>query len=213
MSTSNPPNTGDIVRLTTFCQQGTQAGINVYHGVVTRTLTGGADLSEILAVWNTEMAAVLKPCLNNQASFKGGAIQNVWPLPVGGVVYSGSSAGAGTGGATALPQQVSGIITWGTILAGRRYRGRSYIPFPSTAQNDTDDTPTAAYVTLLNAIGTRIKTGITVVGAAGNSKVSFEVYRRTLPNDSALIMNYVSRKKWATQRRRGNYGQPNTLPV
>jgi len=53
----------------------------------------------------------------------------------------------GTAAGDGLPRQTQGLIRWGTatVIAGRRLRGRLYVPAPPEADNDATGVPSSTY--------------------------------------------------------------------
>ncbi len=134
----DPVAVNDILRIKTFCFQPPQVGINIRFAIVT-SVVGVINTADVAAVYDGLVQGPYKALLSNPSTYVGVNCQRIFPgtptFPAGTQV----SAGVGTAGATALPAQVSGIITTQTGLAGRKFRGRSYIPFPATA--DSTGTP------------------------------------------------------------------------
>jgi hypothetical protein len=118
----------------------------------------------------------------------------------------------GTAAGNPIPNQVSGIITKTTAFAGRANRGRTYVPFPAASFNlAPNDTPTAAYVALLDALGIVLFAPMALTLGADTVNVTPVLFHRRTGFNTP-ITNFRSRQLWATQRRRGNYGTANTLP-
>lgn len=204
------PLVNDILEVKLFTEFEDQLGVNVIHTKVIAVAGTGADFSAALTyLWSTYRPH-WRALVNNNCRVARISIQKVFPLPRGAAAYDDTSATDGTGGADPIPAQVSGIITRFTALAGRKYRGRVYIPFPATVFNATDDTPSAAYVTALDLFADDI-TGTDEIGAGGNTFQMQSCIFHRADNTSTPTLNWRSNKKWATQRRRGNYGQPNVF--
>lgn len=203
---------GDVLEIRVYCSFQDQTSVNVRHFVVSAAAGGGATFDTILTYYDGFVPAVMKPLMHNAAAYKGIVIRRVSPLPPSGPAYSDEAAGAGTAGDAPLPSQVAGIVTFRSALGGRKFRGRMYAPFPSAADLDADDTPTVLYVGKLNDLGD-VFTGTDEIGAAGNTiQLKSIIYHRA-DRSATAFAQWVSRKKWATQRRRGNYGKPNSSPV
>lgn len=201
----------DIYQMRTYVLAGGQAGINVLHFYVSSKAGTGATDTEIGQAFNTATAAVLKACLSANASFRGTSIRKIAPA-VGLEQFNITGQGAGGVAGDLMPKQVSGIITWRTALPGRAYRGRSYVAFPGEADNDVDATPTAGYLTRLTALANAWDVPITA-GAAGNTNLlKLAIYHRVFAG-TTLVDTYTVRDRWATQRRRGDYGRTNLLPI
>jgi hypothetical protein len=119
---------------------------------------------------------------------------------------------------TQIPNQVSGLVTKLTGSAGRKNRGRMYIPFPSVADQDAvSQQPTANYVTDIAAIATGIGVNapFTFACGAGNTvTLAMLVYNfKASPPATVIATNaFIARPRWATQKRRGDYGKPNAFP-
>jgi hypothetical protein len=61
-------------------------------------------------------------------------------------------------GGDPLPRQTQGLIRWGTasVIAGRRVRGRLYVPGVLEVDNDVSGSPVAALTTALTTAGATI---------------------------------------------------------
>jgi hypothetical protein len=150
--------------------------------------------------------------LANNARYVGVALQRLSPLPLSVVITDNTNQANGTGGANELPLQVSGIVTLKTNLAGRANRGRMYIPFPPVAAQGTDGHPTNGYVTAVDTLAA-IAILPQTVGTAPNQVVLTPVVYHKRLNTTTDITDKVARQRWATQRRRGDYGKPNPIPI
>jgi len=166
---------------------------------------------EVCNALDTLLAPLYKPALSNTATYYGLRVKKIWPLPVFIPVTRHSHTGAGTGDSIPAPAQLSGIITKQTAGVGRSKRGRIYIPFPSTAYLDTDSTPTATYLTVLGAIAPALFAGDTIVGASGTANILPIIWGRVAHSMADVTASRVN-DKFATQRRRGEYGRQNTIP-
>lgn len=204
------------VKIATYNNATFQLGLNVFHYGV-RSITGTPLDSDVTDQALT-LAETLYPPLMTAAGYVYGAscqiIGAVGPpkVPATKVSATFPTGGAGT---TPLPNQVTGIVTWKTYYAGRKYRGRTYLPFPDKVNSDnTQQKPNSSYVTLLNAWGNGWKAGLsTVTGSGGSATLDFSVYAlKPSVTFRAAIQGLIARDKWATQRRRGNYGRINDFP-
>lgn len=203
---------GDIVEFQVACFAGNQVGLNSWH-------YGVFEADNILAT--DELAAqtldgilapLYKPLLHNTASYIGITAQIINRSPKPATVTVAASTGVGTGGNVPLPSQVSGVITKQTVFAGRTFRGRCYIPFPSAAYNDTiPNKPTAAYVTALGNLITGLTPNISLANGLFFTRLQ-PVLWRSKTSQSQALSGFRANQKWGTQRRRGNYGQANVIP-
>lgn len=202
---------GNKLRATIWTSDAEQASATtVYYNV---TAVGGSPATDqdVASALDSAVAASVIALLNNNAQYRGIVLQKVFPLPVLADVVAGAAA-FGTAGATALPKQTSGLISWYTAFARQAYRGRNYIPFPATADDASDGTPSAGYVTRLAALATALK-GLTAIAAGGRTAtIALSIYHRA-SNLSDQITASVSRGVWATQKRRGAYGRFNRAPI
>jgi len=198
----------DILEGKYFCLSDRfQIGINVVHYYIFATTGASITDEELVGALSTAAKPLYLPLLYNGATYEGMSIQRIYPLPK----YDPQSfpdTGTGTGGASPLPTQDSGIIKKLTGFAGRKERGRVYVPFPSTSHLFTNNTPTAAYVTALNALANQILAAQTIVGAGGTADIRPIVFHRST-NTGTFITTWQGQKHFATQRRRGDFGQAN----
>lgn len=208
----NPVLFGQVIEFKIGCYGSGQAGINVIHMKCISTALSPVSEDFMADSLDEALAPLYKTILHNTASYYGVSAQKVFPLPRTVLTVESDNSGVGTGGATPLPGQVSGIITKLTNLTGRANRGRMYLPFPPTAFNDTTaNKPTAAYVDQLSLIGTLLFNPITF-GTGDDATTMQPVIYNTTTGATVNITGFRSNQKWATQRRRGNYGQPNPFP-
>lgn len=205
-------NTDDVIRvaLASFCEN--QLAINILHYRVSAIVTGVVDLQDVADAFSGGLGPSLADCMNISADFRGVMCNRIHPAPLSVQAISTVGQQAGTVAGDAMSKQTSGIITWQTSLAGRSNRGRTYVPFPGEADNDAAGHPTAGYVARLNLFGADVM--LTTVVTNGANSVTFIpiVLRRNSVATSQAILAKRANVKWATQRRRGDYGRANTLP-
>lgn len=192
-----------------------QAAVFRRHYRVTTAENLSQPQGDLAVHFDSNHVGFIKALLATSATYRGVQVQRIWPLPRTFPSVVTASAGAGTGAVgDPLPRQTSGIITLNTEFAGRAFRGRIYLPFPSEGANDVDGTPTAAYLTSLQAFATDLATTESIADAGANLVVLTPViYHFLQPGTSHTVTAGVARDKWATQRRRGAYGNPNSSPI
>jgi hypothetical protein len=105
-----------------------------------------------------------------------------------------------------LPVDVSLCISWRTTLAGRSYRGRTYLP-PFHSNRGTDGVsvmpaPTTATVTFVKTAAAKL------INDCVTASCPLYVYSRKLHDGTAITNGYVD-NAWDTQRRRSK-SQPTT---
>lgn len=204
--------TGDVikVRIATIWQS--QLGLQVRYYRVT-VAVGGPMQGEIASTLDGIYAPQLKPCLHIAATYRGTDVQRIWPLPPAAPAYEVANQGLGTVAGDGLPSYVCGLYGFVTQRAGRRYRGRTYIPFPGEASSDATGRPSGAYQTLASAWGSTLWTQRLVSYGAGARTATLDPilwHRDTLTWD--VITGGAVRIYWASQRRRGDFGRTNLLP-
>jgi len=207
----------DVVKIRWYATLGAQASVITHHYLCPAPqLVGQWDLPLLLNQWAAMAAPLIKPCIATIAHFDGSSIQVVTTPPYSALLYSSQGAGNGTMTLDPLPTQVTGMISRRTDFAGRAYRGRIYMPFPTKTGSDTNGLPTITYTTLLSnyVAGVEPPAGITLT-SAGKSILLDPVLRHkprpAAPADTQ-ITGHEYPLKFATQRRRGSYGKANFSP-
>lgn len=189
---------------------GSQVGINVRHWLCTAKVGAGASDLQFAQALDVAVAPLYKALMNNAVTYRGVGVQKIWPLPVLLEISTSANAGAGTVANDMLPPQSCGLISFGTVLAGRHYRGRSYVPFPSE-DDQTNGQFSVGYQTRLVALATQL--GATfVVGGGGNTNTFIAVVYQRVAHLAQNITTASSHLNVATQRRRSTYGRQNTAP-
>lgn len=210
---------GDVYELTFWTQHSEQVCVMKRHWVVEGQLGNGPTQAQIVTAIDDVVAPLMKAVLSASASYIGAMAARVFPIPRLMASKYIVNAGVGLVAGEIMPRQVRGIFTLTTGFAGRAFRGRSYTPFPSEQSNDTNATPTAGFLASLNALATGITQTFVAVGAGGNTADLEPVIAKfvSIGNVSVLsdimdITGYVTRDRWATQRKSGSYGAPNVSP-
>lgn len=203
---------GDVYEVKAACYCNGQASFNVRHFVAVATAgTGGTDAA-LATQMDTLLAPAYKPAMGGNSSYYGVRVQRLLPLPKTAAVVAAGFTGIGTGGPAALPTQVCGVGTLLTSTAGRKFRGRVYAPFPASALNDAVlDTPTAAYKAALLTLLIPWTSLIVVTAGVNTTTMNACIFHRST-GTTTIIAGPRANQKWGTQRRRGNYGQPNVYP-
>lgn len=207
-----PITTGNIVEVRFFCQFGDQGSVNVRHYNTTTHSGNGPDLKLVADEISGTIAPLLIGTISVEAHYRGTGVRVVAPPPISLEALSNAGAGQGTGAGIALPRQVCGIVSLRSETGGRRARGRFYVPFPPTSQNQVGGIPTPGYMVNLASIGGFLVTTITV-GTAPNQATLVPVVWSKKYASSYPLKTIVTPQMWATQRRRGSFGRPNTSPI
>lgn len=208
--------TGDIAAISVFTQFDEQVGINRHHfhvGVIAGTPTD-VDVVEALEPILRGHYALL---MSAAADFSGLGIV-VWRNQViqTNNFYKVSPATPGNVAGDPLPGQVSGLIKKVSDLPGKKAYGRSYVPFPSEADNFSTGKPTADYVVRLQTLADYLEapgnftSGGKTWGLSGRHK--WKVSSPPALYSFAVVTQMIARASWATMRSRGDYGAANELP-
>jgi len=202
----------DTVEIRICCYTPTQIALNVLHYLCLAVSAAPPDYAMVAAAFDTLMAANYKNIIGSSASYRGvtakrlTSIQSI-PYPaIGG-------AGPGTSG-TMCPTQAAGVITIRTRFGGSGYRGRIFVPFIGSVYLTPGGGPTTTLQTLMANIAVAMGPQITVSGGAGSSCILQQVIRKRggIMTADPQVIGYTVQPKFGTQRRRGQYGQPNVLP-
>lgn len=204
---------GDIERVVVYTQFTEQAGINVwYFRLATQVggvITPVARANSIFAQFSPSISALM----TSQATFVAVGVRKVFPLPMSQETLSDLVTIPGIGSGGGIPRQASGIITTLTGLAGRANRGRKYVPFPAEDANQVTAIPTAGYMTSLADYATAAIPLMTHVVGPVTETWNPIIFRTANPALSPNLIDFKTRNRWATQKRRGSYGVPNLLPA
>jgi len=201
-----------VFKLQLFCKLNNQYAVNALDFRVINSAVGGvtdqAAVDELSSVFGT----LLRDCMSNDASYFGAKLtiyDPVLPVPV----VSNVGAGNGSDNSQALPSQTCGLIKKMTAFAGRRGRGRIYIPFPSEDFNSDDGFPTAGYLAVAEAVALQLRTTVGVVLGAGSAEMQCGLARITLGAPTFIPITVTNvRTAWATQRRRSSINQGDSVP-
>ena len=199
---------GEILKCRVVAVAGNQASANVRH--YRTSVVAGVEPS--LTTKLTAIADLIRPLygplMHSSATVTFCGLQQVSPLPLGLEIRTTGIFQGGTGTGDPLPRQVSGIITLRTAFAGRGFRGRVYVPFPGETHNTGTAEPSGQYQLDLQLLANALATSVTAGSGANTATMTPVIFRRR-PRTSFDLASAVGQPKWATQRRRGAYGQPN----
>jgi len=202
----------EVWQVRIYTQEQAQLGINVLHYRVDSITGVAATDAQLAARMDLLFGPLMTPLMCSAASYRGIGVQRVNPGPPTVEVYANAEEGDGEVAGDPLPKQTCGIITKRTPLAGRRFRGRMYVPFPSEASNDTDANPVAGYLAALAALAGQVADIVLVGTLPSTSSMTPVIYHRSTQTTTDLVSCSVN-DRWATQRRRGDYGRTNVSPI
>lgn len=208
MPIETPLAVGDICRITFESRTDTQIGINVLFLRIT-DVSGQIAILETLVDDLAGFGQNIYPNILPEEAFFSGVSGQLLGLP-DSYQYFKQRVSFGAADGKLLPTQTSPVIQKQSGLAGRKNRGRMYMPFPPD--------------TFLGELGRLTIDGIQAyitIADAFNEKSRWEsgaaqqgTFTWTLPWDRLVdpveIRNFVVTGKFGTQRRRGQYGKSNT---
>jgi hypothetical protein len=186
---------------------GSETWANVFHVDVTGSPTDAAVLDAFENVYSVNHTggglAWLDPCRGNAGGIVGVQLTAlslqalVTPAPpvIRNVAHNGGQNTAG-----GLPVDTSIVVSWRTGLAGRSYRGRTYLPPWHETKND-DSTGTFPVPDSTTVTGITVNAAGLISELAGIS-APLVVYSRTLSSAHTITGGFVD-LSWDTQRRRG----------
>jgi len=201
----------DVYQVRSVCYTTTQVAVNVRHYRVTAEAPPVPSAAIIAGQNGAAFAAAYTPVLVVLARFRGIGVQKVAPAPplLEGTDILNDAPGTFPG--EGLPKQVAGLITFRTPFAGRAFRGRLYAPFPSEDANTAVAVPSAPYLALLDALRLHYMASINAIAGGGNITMTPCIFHRSTATFTDINSSLI-RTVWATQRRRSDFGRPNTLP-
>ena len=206
------PVVSDILECEVLTAFSNQIGVNILHYNVRTVVNGGVSLQFMANQYDSLIHANYKNVICNQATYRGIGLTNV-TAPRTQQAVATANAGVGSGGANMIPTQVRGLISWYSNTAGRRFRGRTYIPFPPVNGATSAGDPLAAYVTLLDAVRVIMLGPLVFTSGANSTTLALGIYhRKDVPPTASDVAISVTRNRFATQRRSGAYGRANNPP-
>jgi hypothetical protein len=214
---SQPLAAGDIVLAQFVSVAGPQVALTGFHYRVDSTTGASVTDQFAAAAFDTNFNVNWKAILSNDVTYQGITFQKIWPLPVYRRRISYANTGVGTGGVGTLPTQTSGLVKLQTDFSGRAMRGRIFLPFPSKAVSSTGPNPTPLAISYIlpaqTIIGSLIATQVLGI-APDTATLKPIIWHRALHTGTDLPSNgYTVEIVWATTRRRGALGRPNTIPL
>ena len=201
--------TNDIAACKVACMAADQLGINDFSFKLTVT-SGGPTYEMFLTEMNLQLAPLYLALLPPLAFYHGLSVQRVIPTKTQPFTIADPQAGETTG--DLIPRQAAAIISKKGTNAGRTGRGRVYIPFLSDAIVGDSGHINTLGRTNLTALAVAIFTERSIDFGGGDVVTITPVIQNTLTPYFNEITAYAVRTKIATQKRRGDYGKPNSAP-
>ncbi len=202
---------GDIFRVTmAFTYADSQVEECTIHYRVAVAGTGDSRLG-LLGYADTGVLVYLLPRVPATASYYGSEISAAKTAAPWGpkVSYSGVVGGSAF---IPLPTQTRGLISWKTALAGRAYRGRTYLPSTTIDNLTAPGKPTAAAVTSWAGWATYMVAPAVVSGTTWVPGVFHRKPTAVIASVFDPFTSFTASNQFATQRRSGMYGRVNGPP-
>lgn len=202
---------GDLIEVSVYCTAGPQVAINVLHYAV--AAIGGAVMQydDLPARAYVHYETAYRNWLSSDANFAGVGVRRMAPDSKT-IEYTTIDEVPGDAEAVCLPLQVAGLITFRSDTPGPAGRGRAYIPFPPTASVTGAGGMVGGAKAALDAVADVIGPSISWTAVA--SAWTLTLQQIIAPRIPSLYVGVsAATGLWATQRRRGDYGRPNSLPI
>lgn len=202
----------DRLEVRFHCQDVEQGSINtIFYRVV--AVTGAVTDLDAAALFDAAIGSNIPPFINTEASYLGCTVRiaNRLPLPI--AQRSTGAADDGQASGLPLPRQSCGLISFRTAVAGPGGRGRWFMPFPAASSNAAQGKPSGGYAASLATFGLLLKNTIAIPAlvGGGSADIAFVLWSRKHATMRA-IEDIQASPIWATQRKRGAFGKPNTSP-
>lgn len=212
---------GDIMRLTGICTQGVQTALNTSFFRVINVTGGGLSDVQVAHEFDSTLGAAYKPMIHTSATYYGTQVQRAFPPPKTAYVLDRTSTGAGTVGGSAMPGELTGLITAKTAFAGNAFRGRIYPPFLGSDSMESDRLHvTSAYAGLAGSLGVEFYTQVTITVGGASVTLQPVIFHRkankdgtTTKNGSTDVTSFAVELVPAVQRKRSARGRANPPPT
>ncbi len=204
---------GMKIKVTQACNAGFQYGLmTIKYNVVSVFGTAMTD-QKLIDALATEWSALLKAIMPPTASYYGAKLDHLAglaPAPV--TSFNGS--GAGTVGTDLTAPAAALLIGKQTAKAGRKWRGRLYLPFIAADLLNSAGGPIVATVNpLMTAIGNKLSADVTYTSGGDSAVIRAIVTGSTIPVTAfEPVTATYNRNQLATQRRRSKINKGDAFP-
>lgn len=197
----------EVYRLSIYATMQQQQSCNSIAFQIRNVVGGNLTDQDAVNLLNTALDPLFVAIISARATMDGYTLRRIYTPNVDSTPVTKFSL-SGVAGAVAgdpLPKQVAGLISFYSEVAGRRGRGRMFLPFPAESQNDATSAPTAGYVADVDVIATYFSQSHTLTVGANTVDVYFGNW---IGGDNVNIYTtHRTHDLWASQRRRGSFGQ------
>lgn len=191
------------MRVACFDTVAIQTGINVLHYTVS-SVAGTPNTADAAQGLGAIIAPLYRALIGPLTDFRGVGCKVLTPSPSSEDVWVSGLPGTLPAG-DPLPTQTAGLIKKQTALPGRAFRGRLYLPFPMEANSTSQAQPDAAYTAGALALAVQLAS-TQVIGSGPNTANINPVLYHPVTATTTPITFMIVRGRWATQRRRGAFG-------
>lgn len=191
----------DVYKVRVYTKIATQNAFNVGYWQTLTETGSGATLAQLVAFFDARFAAPYKAYMADSAEYMGVGVQKISPAPIQAEGFTTANRGFGGVEEEMLPPAVAYVITMRTQFAGRKFRGRKYLPFwPET--RSTSGTPDNTAATQAGTLaGLWFAQALSVGTVPNQSSLAGVLYHRSTDTTN-IILNATPRLEWGTQRRR-----------
>lgn len=175
-----------------------------FHARCTVATGGLVEYEELANLIDAAVRPACRAMMVDTTFFEYIEIARLTPLPQSDFKRSSAGVIANLVAQDELPRMNCGIITKKTGIAGKRFRGRVYVPHAGEADNFATAQPTAGYMALMTTLANLTLVPRGYVGGAGNVQIDPVLYHRTTRTYNDITAFQV-RPYWATQRRRNRH--------
>lgn len=203
---------GDTVQFRVWTTCNDQAAVTTHHFRV-GTITGLVDLADASLSFDSVMQTAYKSIISSQARYNGVQARLLNQIPPFVSQDTITNAGPGLAGPVCMSRQTCGITSYYTLFAGPGNRGRTYWPFPPASGDETFGEPNDAYIEGVETLVGLMMISFVITGSGGSAPAVFCLHVKRTPASPIPITFAETRRKWATQKRRGSYGRQNTSPI
>lgn len=200
----------DVLQAKFFCNNAIQNGINVIGYQVTGLTAPGVTDLNCATRLSTLAGPLYQAYLNAASLYAGVKVQLIRPQIYPAQV-SFANAGPGLNVSEPLPPSIALLLSPRTGTAGRKGRGRCYLPFWNEDQNAGSGSPTAGAIAAGINFGAIMFAPITVTNGGSVATLTPVIVSRTGILTQIPVTSVLTRIQWATQRRRSLITKPDVL--
>ena len=195
-----PPNNPNVCKVALVFARDTRTFINTFH--VENSVEWDFSAMQVLATdFRDWFDTYYEACISDEVSLTQVQVRKYDPTAPLAYDLPVSPPIAGTRPGECLPGNVTCTMSWRTGLAGRRFRGRVYVPGISEADVSVFDEVSSTVINLLATAGVQLLTSALTAGALGVFHAPKEV-PSAFDNTITQIVSVVLEDIVDSQRRR-----------